>query len=92
MSESEVMETQKPKAKLGTFLRIIKTLFSYYPVLLPITAFCFIFTAAVSSIPPLFFQQVISVIQDSIHTGDWATAKPVILSRLSILALFICLL
>ena len=88
MSESEVMETQKPKAKLGTFLRIIKTLFSYYPVLLPITAFCFIFTAAVSSIPPLFFQQVISVIQDSIHTGDWATAKPVILSRLSILALF----
>ncbi len=88
MSGSEVMKKEKPKAKLGTFLRLIKTLYSYYPVLLPVTAFCFIFTAAVSSIPPLFFQQVILVIDDSIHTGDWASAMPIILSKLSILALF----
>lgn len=88
MPESEVMKKQKPKAKLSNFLRLIKTLYSYYPVLLPVTAFCFIFTATVSSMPPLFFQQVISIIQESSQTGNWAAAKPLILSKLSILALF----
>ncbi len=63
----------RPKAKKGTFKRVIKTVHSFYPVLLPITLGCILFTAIVSSIPSLFMQQVLAIIEESIKTATpWA--------------------
>ena len=41
--------------------RVFKTLFSFYPVLLPVTIFCIIFSAIVSAVPSIFMQKVIAV-------------------------------
>ena len=48
-----------PKA-LG---RAVKKLFEYYPVMAPLTMFCILFSSVVSSIPSLFVQNVLSVIE-----------------------------
>ena len=52
----------RPKAKKGTFKRLIKQLFSFYPRLLPITICCIIFSAAIGAIPALFMRKVYEVI------------------------------
>ncbi len=61
------------KAKKGTLGRLIKTLFEFYPVMLPITLVCIIFNAIVSSIPSLFMQNIIAVVEKSWQSGDWAS-------------------
>ena len=59
----------RPKAKKGTLKRVIKTVFSFYPVLLPLTLCCILFTAVVSSIPSLFMQQVLAIIEESVKAA-----------------------
>lgn len=66
---------KRPQAKKGTMGRILKTLFGFYPVLLPVAIVCIIFSAIVSSIPSLFIQQVTEVITENIQAGDWSNAK-----------------
>ena len=54
MQEVKLMGPSKkprPKAKKGTFKRLIRELFSFYPRLLPITMCCIIFSAAIGAIP-----------------------------------------
>ena len=53
----------RPKAKKGTFKRLIRELFSFYPRLLPITLGCIIFSAAIGAIPALFMRQVYDKIE-----------------------------
>lgn len=77
-----------PMAKKGTFKRLVKMLFSFYPVMLPVALFCVIFNAVVSSVPSLFMQNVISVIEKYWKVGDWASAKPEILSIVGVLVIF----
>ena len=40
--------------KQGTLLRIFKTLFSFYPVMMPVVVCCILFSAIISSIPSVF--------------------------------------
>ena len=75
----------KRKINFGILARVIKTLFKSYPVLLPITIVCILFSAATASIPALFIQQVITVIEKYVTTGDWASAQPEILSKILVL-------
>ena len=56
----------RPKAKKGTLKRLLKTVFSFYPRLLPLTLCCIVFTAAVASIPSLFMEQVFSAISEGL--------------------------
>ena len=65
------MGAADPKA-LG---RAVKKLFEYYPVMAPLTMFCILFSSVVSSIPSLFVQNVLSVIEKWYLSGDWASAK-----------------
>ena len=44
----------KTKIKVGLFSRLLKTLFSFYPVLLPVTIGCIVVNAVVSSFPTVF--------------------------------------
>lgn len=59
----------------GVFGRIIKTLFSCYPVLLPITIVCILFSSIASAIPDMYIQKVIKVITEWQDSGDWESAK-----------------
>ena len=65
--------------------RTLKKLFSYYPVLAPVTFACILFSAIVSSIPSLFVQNVIQVIEKWYVSRDWAAARPELISVLTLL-------
>lgn len=65
--------------------RILKMLFKFYPVLAPLTAVCIVFSALVSSVPALFIQSVIEVIEKWAKTGDVAAASAEILPKVFIL-------
>ena len=65
--------------------RTVKKLFSYYPVLAPVTFACILFSAVVSSIPSLFVQNVIQIIEKWYVSRDWTAAKPELISVLSLL-------
>ncbi len=67
-------------------LRLIKELFSAYPVLVPLTAGCILFSAIVSSIPAIFIQKVIAVIDACTASGDWAQASREIVPKIVVLA------
>ncbi len=71
-----------PKGVLG---RVIKTVFQFYPVLLPITLVCILINAIVSSMPSIFMQNAIAVVEDTFRDGDWATASGRIFNLLAIL-------
>ncbi|MGN0674345.1 MAG: ABC transporter ATP-binding protein [Oscillospiraceae bacterium] len=79
---------KKQRVKKGTVKRLIKTLFGYYPVLLPLTLACIIFNAIVSSIPSIFMQKVISAVETSWQTGAWEDVGGAILGTVALLAAF----
>lgn len=78
----------KPGEKLqkGIVKRVIKMLFSFYPVLLPFVLFLILFSSAVSSIPSIFMQKVMAVIESAYLEGDWISVKGEIIKLVSILA------
>lgn len=71
-----------------TTLRLIQTLFRFYPIMMPLTLFCIIFSAAVSSIPSIFMQNVIAIVESSWQSGDWASVGGQIIAVVSMLAVF----
>ncbi|WP_270469577.1 ABC transporter ATP-binding protein [Catenibacterium mitsuokai] len=73
--------------KKNTFTRLIKTLFEFYPVLLPIIIVLILFNSVVSSIPSVFMQNIIAVIEKYWRTKNWAQAQVEVLSFVSILAI-----
>ena len=74
--------------KKGTFGRIIKTLFEFYPVMMPVVLICILFSAIVSSIPSIFMQQVVALISDTYKSGDWEGVSGQIVHLVSILGTF----
>ena len=78
----------KRKIDKGTLGRVVKLLFKSYPVLVPITIFCIIFSAVVSSIPSLFIKSVLEVVEKYTEAGNfnWDAASKEILPIIAILA------
>ncbi len=74
------------RADFSALGRAVKRLFAYYPLLAPLTMLCILFSAVVSSIPSLFTQNVIAVIERWYQTGDWASARPEVYRYVSVLA------
>ena len=62
----------KGQAKKGTMKRLIRMLFEFYPVLLPLVLVCIILNALISSIPAIFQQNIIAV---SSSTGRRRTGR-----------------
>ena len=75
------------KLSKGIVKRVLKDVFSFYPVLVTITLLCILFSALISSIPAIFQQKVIAVIEDSYLQGDWAGVKGEIFSLVSMLVI-----
>ena len=73
------------RAPKGVMRRLIRTIFEFYPVLLPITMGCILINAIVSSAPSIFMQNAISIVEDHFQTGDWASASGRIIRLVTIL-------
>lgn len=81
-------EQREQMLKKGVTGRLLKSLFGFYPVLLPLTILCIIVSAAISSVPAVFMQKVISIVEDSWQSGDWNAVSEKVVSSVGLLALF----
>ena len=72
--------------KGGTMSRLIKTLFGFYPVLLPLVVAGVVLCAIINSIGATFLQSALQIISESWQSGDWTTAQPKILKLVTTLA------
>ena len=77
----------KPNKKVNphTFKRIMKTLIGYYPVLVPVTVFCILFSAIAAAIPDIFIQKIIAIIEVWQPDKNWAAAVKEIMPLMVIL-------
>ena len=82
------MKTNK-KAKKGTLKRVIKTIFEFYPVLMPVTVFCILFSAAAAAAPDMFIQKIIAIVTEyggsSNPASSWESASKEIFKLILIL-------
>ena len=78
----------KKSSRSSTVLRLLKTIREFYPVMMPVTVVCIIFSAVVSSVPAIFMQNVIAIVEQTWQSGDWASVGGQILRLVSILAVF----
>ena len=46
-------------------------LIEFYPVLVPVTAVCIVFSAIVSVLPAIFTQKIYAIIGDKNNLGKW---------------------
>ncbi len=75
-------------SRKGTIGRILKTVLEFYPVRLPLVIVCILFSAVVASVPSIFMQNVIAVVEQSWQTGDWNGVSGQIAGLVSILLVF----
>ena len=71
----------KPKMNFSALGRVLKMLFSFYPVLMPLTCICILLSAGVSAMPALFQQRIFAIIDEFVKSGNvsWEAAKERIL-------------
>ena len=84
------MSSKKPNqpGTAGVLLRLIRMLFQFYPVMMPVVVVCIIFNAVVSSLPSIFMQNVIAAVEVSWQSGDWAAVSGQITGLVLLLAIF----
>ena len=68
----------------GTAKRLLKMLFQFHPVAVPLVLLCVVFNAAISSAPSIFMQNIISVLEQN-QGGGWEVIGPQIFRLVSIL-------
>lgn len=76
---------KRKKINMSSLKRVLKMLFNYYPVLLPIILVCIVFAAITASVPAIFQQQVLQAIEKWITSGDWESAKQEIIPKIILL-------
>ena len=79
-------QQKRPQAKAGTAVRLIKTLFSFYPVLLPAVIVCLLVAAVSSSFGSVFLQGALQVVTEFGGSGNWAAAQPEVFRLVATLA------
>lgn len=80
---------KRKQTKKGTIGRLLKTMFTFYPVMMPLTVVCIIFSAAVSSAPAIFMQKIIGILENLVlGVAVWRDVSTEILILVGILAGF----
>ena len=74
--------------RAGTVIRILKTIHEFYPVMMPVAIVCIIINAVVSSLPSIFMQNVIALVESSWQSGDWGAVSGRVLSLVGMLVTF----
>lgn len=80
-------KNHNPVNKKGVLMRLIKTLFEFYPVLFPFVIAAIIFNAIVAALPAIFTQNIIAEVEKSYQSGDWKSVSGRILGLVSFLAI-----
>ena len=70
------------KDSMGSLKRVVKMYLKQFPVLTWVVAVCIIYNSIAAALPSVFLQKVIDVINRTIDSGDWASAKIDIVSLL----------
>ena len=79
----------RPKADRGVLLRVLKMLFAYYPVLVPIAIVCILISAVTASLPSVFMQKIFASIEAFQKSGvTFEQAAHEILPKVALLASF----
>ena len=76
----------RPQANFSALGAVVKKFFGYYPVLAPLTMLCILFSSVVSSIPSLFVQNVLAIVEKWYVSRDWLAAKAEIMPYIGLLA------
>ena len=76
----------RPQANFSALGAVVKKFFGYYPVLAPLTMLCILFSSVVSSIPSLFVQNVLAIIEKWYVSRDWLSARAEIMPYIGLLA------
>ena len=76
----------RPQANFSALGAVVKKFFGYYPVLAPLTMLCILFSSVVSSIPSLFVQNVLSIVEKWYVSRDWLAARAEIMPYIGLLA------
>lgn len=71
--------------KKSTLLRVLKEIFTAYPVLFPLVLVGIVFTAGVSSIPSLFIQRIVSLLEARDPSVSWPVFSKQIMGLILIL-------
>ena len=82
------MKTNHMENKKSLIVRLFKDIFRFYPVMFPVVIVCIIFNAAISSIPAIFMQNIIAIVEKSWQAGDWSSFRGKIISLVEILVVF----
>ncbi len=73
--------------KKGVLKRLLKTLFEFYPVMIPLMIVALIFNAIIATLPAIFTQNIIAEVEKSYQTGNWDLVSRRILGLVSLLAI-----
>ena len=76
-----------PRIKKGTISRLVKLLFSTFPVLLPLVLLCILFSAVIAATPSIFMQRVIAIVETSWQSGDWSSVAGDIIKQVATLGI-----
>ena len=77
------------KVRRGTVGRLFRMIGSFYPVMLPVAIVCIIINAVVSSVPSIFMQKVIAIIESAAAENlSWGDVSGKIISLVAVLAVF----
>ena len=69
-------DAPKPKGGRGrALMRLIRTLFSFYPKLLPIVVVCIVVQAILSAMPATFIQRALEIVTATWQSGDWESVS-----------------
>ncbi|WP_144743607.1 ABC transporter ATP-binding protein [Enorma burkinafasonensis] len=70
--------SKQPARRTGargkTLIRLLRTLFSFYPKLLPLVFCCLVVNSILSALPATFMQRALEIVTATWESGDWASA------------------
>ena len=69
----------------SNLLRLVSEIFRFYPVRLPLSIFLILFCALVNSIPSIFIQKIIALIENSTPEISWSDVSAQILGLIGVL-------
>lgn len=72
----------------NVLVRLFKLLMSFYPVMLPVMLVLLVFNAIVRSLPSVFMQQVIALIENCTADTTWSDVSGEVFSLVAVLATF----
>ena len=72
----------------NNLLRLVREIFSFFPVKMPVSIFLILFSAAINTFPSIFIQKIIALIENASPSVSWSKISVNVVRLLIILAGF----